>query len=106
MPFCGAKHPKRDSSRPPARSGDRWDEVKIAATRFVAEPKSKIRALFEPLTAEEEQVRDAKELCKGFVDSLQKLKLEHTTKRHGVVAALQTVQKEVQKLLDALAGED
>jgi hypothetical protein len=85
---------------------DRWDEVKNAATRFVAEPKSKIKTLFDPLTAEEQQARNVTELCKGFVGSLQKLKLEHTTKRRGVVAALQVVQKEVQKLLNSLAGEE
>lgn len=85
---------------------DRWDEVKIAATRFVADPKSKIKSLFEPLTAEEQQARNASELCKDFIGSLQKLKLEHMTRRRPIVTALQTVHKEVQRLLDALAGED
>lgn len=85
---------------------DRWDEVKSAATRFVADPKAKIKPLFEPLTAEEQQARDATVLCKDFIKTLQGLKLQHTTTRRAVIAALQAVQKEVQRLLDALSGEE
>jgi hypothetical protein len=85
---------------------DRWDEVLDSAKRFIAEPKSKIRTLFDPLVAEEKQVNDAAGLCKEFVTKLRKLKIEHATQRGALVAALKQVQGEIEKLLESLSGED
>ena len=85
---------------------DRWDEVVRAATQFVTNPKSKIKTLFDPLVAEEKQVNDAAELCRQFLTKLRKLKVQHATRRKGLITALRDVQIEIQKLLDALSGED
>lgn len=85
---------------------DRWDEVVRAATQFVVDPKSRIKTLFDPLVAEEKQVSDAAQLCKEFLAKLRKLKVRHATKRKGLIAALEDVKIEIQKLLDILSGED
>jgi len=88
------------------RDTDRWDEVAQACRRFIAEPKLKIKSVFDPLVAEQKQVHNATELCKDFLARLRKLKVEHATSRRGLVAALKQVLGEIQKLLESLSGED
>ena len=85
---------------------DRWDEVVRAATQFTTNRRSKIKSLFDPLVAEEKQVRDAAELCKEFLTKLRNLKVQHATKRKALITALKGVLVEIQRLLDALSGED
>jgi hypothetical protein len=84
----------------------RLDEVKIAAARLVAEPKARIRTLFDPLTTEGKKVQNVSKLCKEFVEDLRKLKVEHVSGKPSLVSGLRSVLQEVQKLLDALGGED
>lgn len=84
----------------------RVDEVKAAAARLVSDPKSRIKSLFDPLVAEEKEAQSAVQLCKEFVVKLRKLKVEHTTKRRTLIAALESVKQEVTRLLDSLAGEE
>ncbi len=84
----------------------RVDEVKSAAARFVSDPNSKIKSLFDPLVAEEKEAQSAVQLCKEFVVKLRKLKVQHTTKRRTLIAALESVKQEVTRLLDSLAGEE
>jgi ParB-like chromosome segregation protein Spo0J len=88
------------------RGTARWKEVVAAMKQFVADPESKIKTLFDPLIAEERQVNDAAALCREFVATLRKLKLQHATKRTALLAALKQVKDETTKLLESLSGED
>jgi hypothetical protein len=88
------------------RGTERWKEVVAAMEEFVSDPESKIKTLFDPLIAEEKQVNDAAALCKEFVATLRKLKVQHTTKRSALLAALKQVKDETTKLLESLSGED
>lgn len=88
------------------RGTSRWRQVIAAATKFIADPESKIKSLFDPLVAEEKQINDATALCRDFVATLRELKLEHGTRRSSLVTALKQVKKETEKLLESLSGED
>jgi hypothetical protein len=88
------------------RGTARWKEVVTAMRQLVADPETKIKTLFDPLIAEEKQVNDAAALCKEFVATLRKLKVQHTTKRSALLAALKQVKDETTKLLESLSGED
>jgi ParB-like nuclease domain len=88
------------------RGTSRWRQVIAAATKFISDPESKLKSLFDPLIAEEKQVNDATALCRDFVATLRELKLEHSTRRSSLVTALRQVKKETEKLLESLSGED
>jgi hypothetical protein len=83
---------------------DRWDEVKEAAASLVRDPKAKIRALFEPLTAEDKVVQDATGLCKDFLSRLKTFKIRHATRARGLKVVLKSVRQEIDNLLDSLEG--
>src|SRR5438552_2046898 len=76
------------------RGTSRWRQVIAAATKFISDPESKLKSLFDPLIAEEKQVNDATALCRDFVATLRELKLEHSTRRSSLVTALRHVKKE------------
>jgi hypothetical protein len=84
----------------------RLEEVKIAAARLISEPKARIRTLFDPLTAEEKKTQSVARLCKSFVEDIRKLRVEHAMGKRSLINALMSVQTEVQRLLESLAGED
>lgn len=85
---------------------DRWSEVRLAAKKLVSDEEATIKGLFDPLTLEEKTIGDAKKLCNDFLKRLKTLNLEHITKRKVVVGLLETIQKEVTRLLQSMEGDE
>ncbi len=82
----------------------KYERFLVAARQLVSSQKDSIRKLFDPLTAEDKSVENAKALCEEFVGEMKKLPVEHVINRAQLRKALAAVKEYVTNLLTKLEG--
>jgi hypothetical protein len=81
---------------------EREDEFYSAAQTFVEQNNVSIRRLFDPLAADDKSVATAEALCRDFLNSIRRLKIEHTSKRFELKKVLFSVKQHIEKILEHL----